>query len=77
MLTKIKKPWVCYSVSTSKQLQKVAEEFAVDFGSCLRCRKPTVFACDQQTVPVPRADTLTTFMCRVSRNGENLNLLEP
>jgi hypothetical protein len=26
--------------------------------------------------PVPRADNLTTFMCRLSRNSGSLNLLE-
>ena len=28
-------------------------------------------------LPVRRADNLATFMCRLSRNSESLNLLEP
>ena len=27
--------------------------------------------------PVPRADTLTTFICRMSKNSGSLNLLQP
>jgi len=63
-------------VSTSKQVQTMTVEFAVDLGSCLSWRMPTGFACDQQLVPVPRADKPSTFVCRLSRNSGYVNLLE-
>jgi hypothetical protein len=66
----------CSSVSASKQVQTVTVEFAVDLGSCLSWRKPTAFACDQQSVPEPRADKPNTFMWRLSRNSGNLTLLD-
>ena len=71
---------LCSSVSTSKQVQTMTVEFAVDLGSFLSWRMPTGFACDQQLVPmpvlVPRADKPNTFICRLSRNSGNVNLLE-
>ena len=44
---------LCSSVSTSKQVQTMTVEFAVDLGSFLSWRMPTGFACDQQLVPMP------------------------
>ena len=67
---------VCSSVLTSKQVQTVTVEFAVDLGSCLSWRKPTAFACGQQPVPVPRADKPSNFMWRLSRNSAKLTLLD-
>jgi hypothetical protein len=66
---------VCSFLSTSKQVQSVTVVFAVDLGSYLSWRKPTVFAFDQQPVPVPRADKPSTFICQLSKNSGNLNLL--